>query len=200
MTIWPKRTNFACIDDPVGCRYHTLTQGRLEAASTIQTVLFWIFSVIGLAGAIGLIFNRNPVYAALSLVLNFFSIAGLYLSLGAEFLAAIQILVYAGAIMVLFLFVIMLLNLQHEQGVSKFDARRGAAFILGLGFAAEMVYVLRDFIGTPAGGQFDMGTVEPIGRALMTEYLFPFEMISVVLIAALIGAIMVARRHTHQEG
>ncbi len=172
----------------------------MEAATTIQTILFWAFTVLGLAGAVGLIFNRNPVYAALSLVLNFFSIAGLYLSLGAEFLAAIQILVYAGAIMVLFLFVIMLLNLQEEHGVLKFDARRGLAFILGLGFVAEMMFVAKSFQAFPAGSNFVYGKVEPIGRALMTDYLFPFEMISVVLLAALIGAILVARRHTHQEG
>lgn len=170
----------------------------MEAASTIQTVLFWVFAVLGLAGGVGLIFNRNPVYAALSLVLNFFSIAGLYLSLGAEFLAAIQILVYAGAIMVLFLFVIMLLNLREEEGVMKFDVTRGVAFILGLAFVAEMMYVLRSFWEKSAGGDFAYGKAEPIGRALMTEYLFPFEMISVVLIAALIGAILVARRYTHE--
>ncbi|MDP5172674.1 MAG: NADH-quinone oxidoreductase subunit J [Bacteroidia bacterium] len=172
----------------------------MEAATTIQTVLFWTFSVLGLAGAVGLLFNRNAVYAALSLVLNFFSIAGLYLSLGAEFLAAVQILVYAGAIMVLFLFVIMLLNMQEEKGVFTFDIRRGAAFILGFAFVAEMMVVLKGFWNHEAGGEFTYGKVEPIGRALLTDYLFPFEMISIVLIAALIGAILVARRHTHQEG
>ncbi len=172
----------------------------MEAATTIQTVLFWIFAILGLAGAVGLLFNRNPVYAALCLVLNFFSIAGLYLSLGAEFLAAIQILVYAGAIMVLFLFVIMLLNLGDEQGVFRFDLRRGAAFILGFAFVAEMMVVLKSFWENEAGGDFAYGKVEPIGRALMTDYLFPFEMISVILITALVGAILVARRHTHQEG
>ena len=80
----------------------------------LQTILFWFFAILGIGGGVGLIFNRNPVYSALSLILNFFSLSGLYLSLNAEFLAAIQILVYAGAIMVLFLFVIMLLNLSEE--------------------------------------------------------------------------------------
>ena len=168
-------------------------------ATTIQTVLFWLFSILGIAGAIGLLFNRNPVYAALSLILNFFSIAGLYLSLGAEFLAAIQILVYAGAIMVLFLFVIMLLNLQDEHGVLKFDLRRGFAFILGLAFIGEMMYVFRSFFKESVAGEFAQGAVEPIGWQLMTDYLFPFEMISVILIAALIGAIVVARKHTYES-
>ena len=144
-----------------------------------------------------MIFNRSPIYSALSLILNFFSLAGLYLSLSAEFLAAIQILVYAGAIMVLFLFVIMLLNLQRENVVIKFDARRGLAFILGLAFVAEMMYVFRSFADTPATGDFEFGKTEAIGRELMTNFLFPFEMISVILIAALIGAIVVARKYAY---
>ncbi|TAE50388.1 MAG: NADH-quinone oxidoreductase subunit J [Bacteroidetes bacterium] len=166
----------------------------------VEIILFWLFSILGIAGAVGLIFNRNPIYAALSLIINFFSIAGLYLSLRAEFLAVIQILVYAGAIMVLFLFVIMLLNLQTEEKAEKFDAKRGIAFLFGLAFAAEMIYALRSFASegqTPLAAQFDYGQVEPIGRSLMTSFLFPFEMISVVLLAALIGAIVVARKHTY---
>lgn len=169
----------------------------MEATTTIQTALFWIFSILGLAGGVGLILNRNTIYAALSLILNFFSIAGLYLSLGAEFLTAIQILVYAGAIMVLFLFVIMLLNMEDEKGIFKFDARRGIAFILSLAFVAEMVFVFRSFGSTSVGGSFEFGSVESIGEKMMTEYLFPFEMISVILLAALIGAIVVARKHTY---
>lgn len=183
----------------------------------LETVLFWVFAALGIAGGIGLILNRNPIYSALSLILNFFSIAGLYLALSAEFLAAIQILVYAGAIMVLFLFVIMLLNLQEEKNVMNFDARRGIAFILGIAFIAEMLYVfrtLRPFTNEEAksietqgttladlnlvSGSFDMGSVEPIGEQLMTSYLFPFEMISVILLSALVGAIVVARKHTYQ--
>ncbi|MEL6627979.1 MAG: NADH-quinone oxidoreductase subunit J [Bacteroidota bacterium] len=163
----------------------------------LPILLFWVFAALGIAGAIGLLFNRNPVYAALSLVVNFFSIAGLYLSLSAEFLAAIQILVYAGAIMVLFIFVIMLLNLQEEQGVTKFDTRRGIAFIFGLGFIAEMVFVLKDMSQNSVSGTYELGKVEAIGSELMTQYLFPFEMISVILLSALIGAIVVARKYTH---
>ncbi len=163
----------------------------------ISSVLFWTFAILGIAGGIGLVFNRNPVYAALSLVLNFFSIAGLYLSLSAEFLAAIQILVYAGAIMVLFIFVIMLLNLQEEGDVLKFDIKRGLAFILGLAFVGEMIFVFRSFAQKDVGGEFAYGKVEAIGEQLMTQYLFPFEIISVILISALIGAIVVAKKYKH---
>ena len=167
-------------------------------ATTIQSLLFWLFAVLGIAGGLGLLFNRTPIYAALSLILNFFSIAGLYLSLNAYFLAAIQILVYAGAIMVLFLFVIMLLNLQkEEEKVLTFDAKKGIAFILGLAFIAEMLYVFRSFSDTGLTKDFAFSNVEPIGREMMTNYLFPFEMISVVLISALIGAIVVAKKHSY---
>ncbi len=165
----------------------------------LATILFWFFAILGIAGAIGLIFNRNAVYAALSLVLNFFSIAGLYLTLQAEFLAVVQVIVYAGAIMVLFLFVIMLLNIEDEQGVNRFDLRRGLAFILGLAFVAELAVVLRSFQEKGIEGEFSYGKVEPIGEALMTNFLFPFEIISVILLAALIGAIIVARKYTHAE-
>ena len=166
---------------------------------SIQTILFWIFAILGIAGGVGLLINKSPIYAALSLILNFFSIAGLYLSLNAEFLAAIQILVYAGAIMVLFLFVIMLLNLKDEQGVLKFDTKRGVAFILGLAFVAELIVAFQGLSHSEVNGAFAHGKVEPIGKALMTDYLFPFEMISVILIAALIGAIVVARKYTYTE-
>lgn len=165
----------------------------------LSTILFWVFAILGIAGAVGLIFNRNPIYAALSLIVNFFSIAGLYLSLSAEFLAAIQILVYAGAIMVLFLFVIMLLNLRDEENVTRFDAKRGVAFLLGLGFIAEMIFVFKDFASKQVQGDFAFGQVEPVGEQLMTQFLFPFEIISVILLSALIGAIIVARKYAHAE-
>ena len=168
----------------------------------LQSILFWVFSILGLAGGIGLLLNRNPVHAALSLIVNFFSIAGLYLSLQAEFLAAIQVLVYAGAIMVLFLFVIMLLNLQAEAK-SNFSPVKLLAFVLGLAFVAEMLYVFRDaFPAKEASflaGEFKFATAEGIGQELMTRYIFPFEMISVVLIAALVGAIVVAKKYNYEK-
>ena len=165
----------------------------------METALFWIFSILGIAGGFGLLFNRNPVYSALSLILNFFSIAGLYLSLQAEFLAVIQILVYAGAIMVLFLFVIMLLNLADEEKPKGLDVARGLAFILGIAFVIEMLIVFKGIPTKEAPEAFTFGKVEEIGYALMTDYLFPFEMISIVLIAALVGAIVIAKKHSYNE-
>jgi len=165
----------------------------------IETVLFWVCAILGIAGGIGLVINRNPVYAALSLILNFFSIAGLYLSLRAEFLAVIQVLVYAGAIMVLFLFVIMLLNLSDEPKREKtFDIARGAAFILGFAFIIEMLIIFRNATPKELPEDFSFGKTEMIGKLLMTDYVFPFEVISVVLIAALLGAVVVAKKYDYK--
>jgi NADH-quinone oxidoreductase subunit J len=174
----------------------------LDSGLQVQHILFWLFALLGITGGVGLILNRNPVYAALSLILNFFSIAGLYLTLQAEFLAVVQILVYAGAIRVLFLFVIMLLNLSHEPKSQRFEITRGLGFILGLGFVGEMIYIFHTFSRTAPQTMainFDGGKTEKVGYLLMTQQLFPFEMISVVLLAALVGAIVIAKRHNYKE-
>lgn len=165
----------------------------------LQALLFWIFSILGIAGAIGLIVNRNPVYSALSLILNFFCIAGLYLTLQAEFLAVIQILVYAGAIMVLFLFVIMLLNLSDEPKRPIWDPKRIAAYVMGAAFLAELLFIFRGMGQPVLEGEFNFAKVEAIGAQMMTRYIFPFEMISVILISALIGAIVIAKRYGYNK-
>jgi NADH-quinone oxidoreductase subunit J len=165
---------------------------------TSELLAIGILSILALAGGFGLVLTRNPMYAVLFLVLNFFCIGGLYLTLHAEFLAVVQIIVYAGAIMVLFLFVIMLLNLNSahmEEG--KFDWRKGLSFLLGAGVLAELSYAI--IAGTaqarPAPEAFLFGKVEPIGMSMMTSYLFPFEMISLILLAALMGALTIAKKH-----
>jgi NADH-quinone oxidoreductase subunit J len=168
----------------------------------LQSILFWVFSILGLAGGIGLLLNRNPVHAALCLIVNFFSIAGLYLSLQAEFLAVIQVLVYAGAIMVLFLFVIMLLNLSAEPKQS-YSPLRIAAFVLGIAFVAEMLIVFRNAAPISGShlleGEFLFSSAEAVGALLMTRYLFPFEMISAILLAALVGAIVIAKKFEYEN-
>lgn len=167
----------------------------------LSTILFYVLSALGIAGGIGMVLHRSPIYSVLFLILNFFCIGGLFLTLQAEFHAVIQIIVYAGAIMVLFLFVIMLLNLSAEPKEDKpFDWKRGAAAIIGLAFAAELVFAF-GFVNTEKFQQnhidapFRYGKVEAIGQMLMTNYLFAFEMISVILLAALIGAVIIAKKH-----
>lgn len=167
----------------------------------LQGLLFWIFAILGIAGGVGLILNRNPVYSALSLIVNFFSIAGLYLTLEAEFIAVIQILVYAGAIMVLFLFVIMLLNLSKEPKQSPFSPSVVVAAVMGIAFLVIMLITFTEYTIAPetAGDFFIFSKTETIGAAMMTKYLYPFEMISVVLIAALIGAIVIAKKYNYEN-
>ncbi len=164
----------------------------------IQQLLFWFLALGAIVGALGLIAFRQPIYTVLMTILNFFCLGGLYLTLQAEFIAVIQIIVYAGAIMVLFLFVIMLLNVSEEDmEVQKFDASRGSAFLLGILFLIMMLYVFASASGQfpQAPETYSWGKVEPIGRILMTDFVFPFEMISVILLAALLGAVVIAKRH-----
>jgi len=159
--------------------------------------LFYFLAALALGSGIAMILNRNSVYSVLLLVINFFCIGGLYLLLESEFLAITQIIVYAGAIMVLFLFVVMLLNLGKEESYErKYDTTKGLAFLVSMGFLAEMLYALADVRQlSSAASSFSFGKVETIGKEMMTNYLFPFEMVSVVLLAAMIGALIIARKH-----
>ncbi len=166
----------------------------------LHDFILYLMCVLAIAGGVGLITNRNPIYCVLFLILNFFAIGGLYLTLQSEFLAVVQIIVYAGAIMVLFLFVIMLLNLsESDMEAMKFDWRRGMAFILGIGFLFEILVALGGIKQLPAAFaaplHFQYGKVETIGNELMTRYLFHFEIISVILLSALIGAIVIAKKN-----
>lgn len=166
---------------------------------TIETVLFAVLGTVFVISALMVITRRSPVHAVLYLILNFFALAGLYLTLQAQFIAVIQIIVYAGAIMVLFLFVIMLLNLQDEEKlIEKVSIRKLVAVGLSAAVLLELVYIL--WFQEPAGMVRDvaraeeMGTASAIGRALFSDFLFPFEVTSVVLIVAIIGAIVLAKK------
>ena len=145
---------------------------------------------------------RNAVHAALFLIVNFFCLAIFYLILGAQFLFAVQIIVYAGAIMVLFLFVIMLLGVDRIEDVRELRliAQRPVAIVLGVGFVAEVFFAVRTAIGfsrhVPAG--FDAinkgGNAQAIARVLFRKYFFPFEVTSMLLIIAAIAAMVLAQR------
>ena len=166
----------------------------------LQVILFSLFAIGAVASAVLTITRRNPVSSAMSLIAHFFMLAGLYLTLQAQFVAAVQVLVYAGAIMVLVVFVIMLLNLGKEQQ----KAERGSMVRLTVGgtFAAVFaLLVILVVIGSPTGHNtlsekaVVIGTTESIGQSLFTQYLFPFEAVSLLLLAALIGAVVLAKRH-----
>lgn len=162
------------------------------------TYIFLFLAVMAIASAIGMVISKNTVNSALFLVLNMVSLAGVYLLLEAQFLAVIQILVYAGAIMVLFLFVIMLLNLDAEESLfNKFRIKYFVAFLLGITVLSQLLYSIGDFSGIipeiATGELSNIGTVESVGEVLFTEYLLPFHVIALLLTAAATGAILIAQ-------
>jgi NADH-quinone oxidoreductase subunit J len=159
-------------------------------------VAFAILAVLAVGSALGLILKKNPIHGALFLVVNLASVAALYLTLGAEFLAAAQVIVYAGAIMVLFVFAIMvLIPGKEETGPDPRRPFRLAALPLGGVLLVLLVIVVgRAVVTTGPGGA--PGNVEAVGRLLFTDYLFPFELTSVLLLAAMVGVLVLARRRT----
>ncbi len=166
-------------------------------------IVFWVFAPISVGSAIAMLFQRNAVHAALFLVVNFFTLAVFYLVLGAPFLFAVQIIVYAGAIMVLFLFVIMLLGVDREENlIERLRGQRPLAIALGLGLVAEIVVAVRAGVGFASTGAANFeevanrgGNTQALSRVLFREYFYPFEVTSVLLIVAAIAAMVLARRH-----
>jgi NADH-quinone oxidoreductase subunit J len=159
-----------------------------------ELVTFFVFAVPLLLTAAGVIMARNPIYAAMNLVAAFFFLAGIYVLLVAHLIAFMQILVYAGAVMVLFLFVIMLLSI-HEEGIEARLPRAvqwiGAAGALGIfGLLIAAVWRVAGDMGTlPAS----FGTVKAVGNVLYTQYLLPFEATSLLLLVSIVGAVVVAK-------
>ena len=166
-----------------------------------EGILFYLFGAVAVIASLLVIAQRNPIYSVLLLILSFGALSGLYVLLQAPFVAVIQIIVYAGAIMVLFLFVVMLLNAPHED--TDYDARvhpllrpgpmRFGAF-LALVFAIELWWALargRDTGVFPGGS---VTSVSAIGKSLFTDYAFPFEVTSILILVAMVGAVVLARR------
>jgi NADH-quinone oxidoreductase subunit J len=168
----------------------------------LDNVVFWVFAPVSVGSAIAMLFQRNAVHAALFLIVNFFTISVFYLVLGASFLFAVQIIVYAGAIMVLFLFVIMLLGVDRaEPLVERLRGQRPLAIALGTGIALELIVAIRAGIGfaTRAPATFDElanrgGNAAAISRVLFRRYFFPFEVTSILLIVAAIAVMVLASR------
>jgi NADH-quinone oxidoreductase subunit J len=167
-------------------------------------LFFWLLSGLAIAGAMACITGRNAVFSALSLVVTLFALAGLYVLLDAHFIAVMQIIVYAGAIMVLFLFVIMLLNVGRPGEVTDLKGKGGrlAAALLAAGLIAELL-ALRRLLppesfrlppGTMAQLTAQRGAVGIIAEPLFRAYLVPFEITSVLLLAAVVGAVVLAKR------
>lgn len=160
----------------------------------MASVFFFYFAAIIMTTSILVVALRNPVYSALALLIMFFHVAGLYVTLHAEFLAAVQVIVYAGAILVLYLFVVMLLNVRRED---RYHAQLPVAVLLGVMLLTELVMLAlqRDWgRSPPAAPGSEVGNTEMIGEVLYSTYLFPFEVASLILLVAMIGAIILAKR------
>lgn len=170
----------------------------------MEIYAFVLLSVLAIASALGMVLSKNTVNSALLLVMNLMTVAGLYLLLQAQFLALIQILVYAGAIMVLFLFVIMLLNVQEEENFfDKLRVKYLIAFLLGVVILGQILYSVggaTDLLPQISDDMLFAGTVEALGDVLYTEFLFVFEMTAILLTAAVVGAIMIAQYKVKSKG
>ena len=157
--------------------------------------VFYFLSFLAVLSALMVVFSRNPIYSVLYLVITFFSVGGHYLLLSAEFLFAVHVIVYAGAIMVLFLYVIMLLNLNKETEPQKKSVYKIAAVISGGLLMLVMIAALRgaESAQLTFGAHTDIGLVKNLGKMLFNEFLLPFEIVSVLLLAAMVGAVMLAK-------
>jgi len=165
-----------------------------------EAVFFYSASGVMLAAALWVVFSRQPIYSVLSLLVAMFCLATLFVMLGAYFVAALQILLYAGAVLVLFLFVIMLLNLEQETlARMRPFTLRGLGAVVAILFCGELVWLITRSSSPTFGGPAPSGTVEQIGRLLFTKYLLPFELTSFLILAAIIGAITLARGMWKQE-
>ncbi len=162
----------------------------------IHQLIFLYFAVVILGSAVLMITRRNPIHSVMFMLLLFFHIAGLFVLLNAEFLAAVQLIVYAGAILILYLFVVMLLNVDRETGAARANRFWPWMAVFGVLIAAEIA-ILVSRGAFPAGSDrpMQLGTgVKALGEVLYQKYMVPFEIASVILLVGLIGAVMLAKR------
>ncbi|HEX7150411.1 MAG TPA: NADH-quinone oxidoreductase subunit J [Thermoanaerobaculia bacterium] len=160
----------------------------------MEFAIFFFFAAIAVIFALVVILHRNPVVGALSLVASLFALAVIYVLLDAPFLAALQVIVYAGAIMVLFLFVIMLLNLQHESEPSTRPIQQFVGYTGGAAFGIALVYFLAKYTLNDPGPAIFRAEARDIGVTLFEKYIFPFEMVSILLLASIVGALIMSGR------
>lgn len=163
----------------------------------VGTVLFFLFAGFAIACAISLVYHRNPLYSAISLVGVFLSLSCIYITLAAPFIAAVQVLIYAGAIMVLVVFVIMLLNLDDDKPRSSLTYLYGVGGGLGLVLLAQAFFIFYAVSRAPkheVNMDETVGRTMSIGQGMYTEYLLPVEIVGVMLLMAIIGGVVLARR------
>ena len=161
---------------------------------TFELGIFFFFAAIAVIFAAVVVLHRNPVVSALSLVASFFALAVMYVLLDAPFMAALQVIVYAGAIMVLFLFVIMLLNLQHQEEERTRPIQQFLGWVSGIAFCVTLVYYLGKEVVIRTLPTLFQSDTRFIGKALFEAYLLPFELVSILLLAAIVGALVLSQR------
>jgi NADH-quinone oxidoreductase subunit J len=169
------------------------------ASEQAELIVFVVLAPLAVVSAVGMVLTRNAVYSALLLVVNFFCLAGFYVLLEAQFVAVVQVIVYAGAIMVLFLFVLMLLGIGNQDAVQEtIRGQRPAAVLLTLGLLLAIVAALLAgvFDTEPASlaAVNEGGNVQAVGRLLFTRYTFAFETAGVLLVVAAVGALVLGKR------
>jgi NADH-quinone oxidoreductase subunit J len=167
-------------------------------------LLFYLFGGLAVAASVLVVGQRKPIYSVVWLIASFLGLAGLYVLLGAPFLAVIQIIIYAGAILVLFLFVVMLLNAPKEGPPLEAtpSGPRRAGVVLSVLLVAELAWALFEAAalqepsaGLPEAAAANLGSVRAIGQVLYTDYAFAFEVTSLLIIVAMVGAVVLAKRH-----
>src|SRR5437762_12754257 len=171
-------------------------------------IVFWVMAPISVVAGGAMVLARNAVHSALLLILNFFTIAVFFLMLGSSFLFVVQVIVYAGAIMVLFLFVAMLVGVDREESLrGRIAGQRWVAIALGVGLAAEVATAVRLGVGLSGASPAitstlnqGTGSVKALADVLFSSYFFPFEVTSVLLIVAAIGVMLLGRRHAVSAG
>ena len=161
---------------------------------TPQIAVFLVLAAVVVAGAVSLILQRHPIHSALSLIVVMVALAGLYLLQGAEFVAAVQIIVYAGAIMVLFVFVIMLLNAGEEERTNVSRMARFVGVPLGAVFLLEVAYWIGKATAHLGSAPPEAVSTRDLSTLLFREFVFPFELTSFLILIALLGAMVLARR------
>src|SRR5437764_11477140 len=159
-----------------------------------EFAIFFLFATVAVIFALVVVLHRNPVVGALSLVASFFSLAVMYVLLEAPFLAALQVIVYAGAIMVLFLFVIMLLNLQKQREEPTRPIQQFLGYAGSAAFGIGLVYYISKYAVLERPTSPFVADARAIGVALFEAYIFPFEMVSILLLAAIVGALLLSAR------
>jgi NADH-quinone oxidoreductase subunit J len=159
-------------------------------------VVFTILALVSIITALLMVFSKNPVHSVLYLILTFFAIAGQYVLLNAQFLAVVHIIVYAGAIMVLFLFVLMLLNLNQDTEPQKSTAWKLSAGVASGMLLVTLVGALHGSVSIPVPGTINphIGLVQNLGKVLFTDFVVPFEIAGILFLAAMVGAVLVGKR------